>query len=152
VDVYSLHKAEPRALTATLFVGAELGLQPDPAAATAAGEILARVHSLAANPKQSRLRLSGAARKVFDQAMKKFAQTSADVLPPLADYYAAAADLVCRLAVNGLFSRDYLLPWSGNALIHLTGCMLKRGRVAFKEADPACVRAELIALRKASRE
>ena len=99
VDIYSLHKAGASALTATLFVAADPGTQSNSAAATVASEIVARVRKLTANPTQTRLQLSGAARKVIDQVVKKFAKASTEVLPPLADYYAAAADLVGRLAV-----------------------------------------------------
>jgi hypothetical protein len=69
---------------------------------------IAAVRALAANPQDagSRLRLSAAARKTLEQAEGRMARASAAVLPPLAHYYAAVADLVRRIAV-GLHILDH---------------------------------------------
>jgi hypothetical protein len=103
VDTFSLHKADPAALTATVFVPTEEKPKfgPTAGAVTTLTEILARVRALTTNTQDagSPLRLSAPARKTLEQAKTKMARMATEVLPPLAHYYAAAGDLVRRIVV-----------------------------------------------------
>jgi hypothetical protein len=103
IDSYGLYKAGVPALAATVFVPADENLKfgPTAGAVTTLIEILGRVRALAANAQDagSPLRLSAAARKTLEQAKMKLARMANEVLPPLAYYYAAAADLVRRIVV-----------------------------------------------------
>jgi hypothetical protein len=101
VDLFGLHKASPSALAATLFLTAEEKSTPYPAVAvTTLTEILRRVRALAgaAQDNQPPLRLSTAARKALNQAKLKVVHAATSMLPPLADYYAGAADVTHRIA------------------------------------------------------
>ena len=71
-------------------------------------EILGRVRALTTNAQDNTalLRLSAPARKILEQAKARLAHASTGVLRPLADYYAAAADLVRRIVV-GLHVLDH---------------------------------------------
>jgi hypothetical protein len=103
VDIFSLHKATVAALAGTLFAPAEENSKfgPTAGAVTTLTDILACVRGLAAAAQDagSPLRLSAPARKTLEQAKTKMARMATEVLPPLAHYYAAAADLTCRIAV-----------------------------------------------------
>ncbi|KQY97187.1 hypothetical protein ASD45_21005 [Pseudolabrys sp. Root1462] len=103
VDSFSLHKATTAALTATLFIPAEEKSESGQATdvAKAATDILARARALTATRGDDliQLKFSAAARKILEHAKTRFVSTSAAVLPPLAHYYVAAADLAYRIAV-----------------------------------------------------
>jgi hypothetical protein len=103
IDTFSIHKASPAALAATVFVPPEeeLKMAPTAGAVTTLTEILGWVRALAATGQdaESPLRLSVAARKTLEQAKAKLARASNEVLPPLADYYAGVADLLTRIVV-----------------------------------------------------
>lgn len=110
VDICSLHKAKPAMLAATVFVPVEenskVGSTAD--SVTVLTEVLRRVRALTTKAQDtgSTLRLSAPARKILEQAMTRLTHASSGTLPPLANYYASAADLVRRIAV-GLHVLDH---------------------------------------------
>jgi hypothetical protein len=110
VDICSLHKTKPAMLAATVFVPVEENskIRPTTDAVTALTNILGRVRALTTNAQDTRapLRLSAPARKILEQMKTRLTHASTKVLPPLADYYAGAADLVQRIAV-GLHVLDH---------------------------------------------
>ncbi|MBS0248418.1 MAG: hypothetical protein JSR61_17520 [Proteobacteria bacterium] len=104
VDIFSLDKAGPATLTATVFVPREKeepGSGPTADAVSTLAEILDGVRAKAktVNRPEFTLRLSAPARRTLEQAKTKSARASASALPPLAHYYAAAQDLVRRIAI-----------------------------------------------------
>jgi hypothetical protein len=152
VDIFGMHKADPAALTATVFVPAEEEPKfgPTAGAVTILTEILARVRALAANAQDtgSPLRLSAAARKTLEQAKMKLARMATEVMPPLAQYYAAAGDLVRRIVVvlhvldhaarkvdrvSAEVGKDVVL----RAIAFVEQCVLPAARSAFAAASVA---------------
>lgn len=101
INTFRIHKANPAALAATVFVPPEEELKMAPSAGAVATltEILrwVRVRAATGQDAESPLRLSAAARKTLEQAKAKLVRASNEVLPPLADYYAGVADLLTRI-------------------------------------------------------
>jgi len=151
VDLFGLHKASSNALAATLFVTAEEKSMPHSAdAVTVLTEILRRVRALAgaAQGSQPPLRLSGAARKVLNLAKLKAVHVATSMLPPLADYYAGAADVTARIAyllhiLDSAPSRADQMPGevgedaARRAIAYVEQCMLPSARSVLAPASVA---------------
>jgi hypothetical protein len=110
VDICSLHKAKSEMLAATMFVPVDENFKSAPTgdAVTVLTEILQRVRALTTNAQDTgaSLRLSAPAGKILEQWKSRSTHASTGTLPPLANYYAGAADLVRRTAV-GLHVLDH---------------------------------------------
>lgn len=103
LDTFSLYKAEPKALASTMFVPVEAPSKTVAAnAAKLLTAMLARLRALEPEDegRLRRLRLSADARRSLEQLKRRLMRASNDELPPLADVYAGAADLVLRIAAS----------------------------------------------------
>lgn len=103
LDTFGLNKAKSEALASTLFVPIEATSKTIAAnAAKVLTAMLARLRALEPEDegKLRRLRLSAEARKTVEQLKRRLMRAANDVLPPLADVYAAGADLALRIAAS----------------------------------------------------
>ncbi len=101
IETFGLHKAKTGALASTVFVPVEAG----PKAITAnAGKVLMTTLSRlrALHPEEEgdlrRLHLSADARKLLEQAKRKLLRAANEMLAPLAEIHADAADLIIKIA------------------------------------------------------
>lgn len=101
LETFGLHKAKTEALASTVFVPVEAA--PKTIAANAGKVLMATLSRLRAlHPEEDgdlrRLRLSADARKLLEQAKRKLLRAANEMLTPLAEIHADAADLMIKIA------------------------------------------------------
>ena len=109
LDTFGFYKAKPKELAETLFVPIETASKTIAVnAAKVLTAMLTRLRALEPEDegKPRRLRLSADARKSLEQLKRRLMRATNDVLPPLADVYAGAANLALRIAAS-LHLLDY---------------------------------------------
>ncbi len=101
IETFSLYKAKTKAIASTVCVPVESASKTIAAnAAKAMTAMLGRLRDLHPEDdgKLQRLRLSTDARKLLEQAKRKLMRAANEMLPPLAEVYADAADLMIKVA------------------------------------------------------